>query len=45
MAVISRKGSDLVKQVREKKDAGKSRQRFWELAGGEVQDLVCGKTG
>ena len=33
MAVISRKGSELVKQVREKKDAGKSRQRFWELAG------------
>ena len=33
MAVISRKGSDLVKQVREKKDANKSRARFWELAG------------
>lgn len=33
MAVIARKGSDLVKQVREKKEQGKSRQRFWELAG------------
>jgi hypothetical protein len=33
MAVISRKGSDLVKEVRTKKEAGKSRSRFWELAG------------
>jgi pre-mRNA-splicing factor ATP-dependent RNA helicase DHX38/PRP16 len=33
MAVIARKGSDLVKQVREKKDQNKSRQRFWDLAG------------
>ena len=28
MAVIARKGSDLVKQIREKKEASKSRTRY-----------------
>lgn len=33
MAIISRKGSALVKTIREQKDAKKSRARFWELEG------------
>ena len=33
MAVIARKGSDLVKEIRQKKEQNKSRTRFWELAG------------
>ncbi|MEW5316382.1 MAG: hypothetical protein WDW38_007760 [Sanguina aurantia] len=44
MAVISRKGSELVKEVRAKKEAGKSRARFWEMAGskmGEVTGLTA----
>jgi len=36
MAVISRNGSALVKEVREKKEKGKSRARFWELAGSKM---------
>jgi pre-mRNA-splicing factor ATP-dependent RNA helicase DHX38/PRP16 len=36
MAVIARQGSKLVKEVREKKDASKSRARFWEVAGSKM---------
>lgn len=40
MAVISRKGSELVKQVREKKDQNKSRSRFWELSGSKIASIT-----
>lgn len=36
MAVIARNGSKLVKEIREKKDANKSRARFWEVAGSKM---------
>ena len=36
MAVIARSGSKLVKEIREKKDASKSRARFWEVAGSKI---------
>ncbi|GFR49972.1 hypothetical protein Agub_g12113, partial [Astrephomene gubernaculifera] len=44
MAVIARKGSGLVKQVREKKEQHKSRQRFWEVAGSKMAQIT-GLTG
>lgn len=40
MAVISRNGSQLVKEVREKKEAGKSRARFWEVAGSKMGKIT-----
>ncbi|PWA73891.1 RNA helicase family protein [Artemisia annua] len=40
MAIISRKGSNLVREVHEKQSMNKSRQRFWELAALLVQSLV-----
>ncbi|XP_057530886.1 pre-mRNA-splicing factor ATP-dependent RNA helicase DEAH7 [Amaranthus tricolor] len=40
MAIISRKGSDLVRGVREKQSMNKSRQRFWELAGSKLGDIL-----
>lgn len=36
MAVIAKNGSKLVKEIREKKDASKSRARFWEVAGSKM---------
>lgn len=43
MAVIARNGSQLVREVREKKEKNKSRQRFWELAGSKMGKItgVC----
>ena len=40
MAVIARSGSKLVKEIREKKDANKSRARFWEVAGSKIGDVT-----
>lgn len=40
MSVISRNGSKLVKEIREKKDANKSRSRFWEVAGSKLGALT-----
>lgn len=40
MAVIARNGSKLVKEVREKKAAGQSRQRFWEVAGSKIGQVT-----
>jgi len=40
LAVISRNGSKLVKEIREKKDANKSRARFWEVAGSKIGDIT-----
>ncbi|KAF5178527.1 pre-mRNA-splicing factor ATP-dependent RNA helicase PRP16, partial [Thalictrum thalictroides] len=36
MAIISRKGSVLVREIHEKQSMNKSRQRFWELAGSKL---------
>ncbi|RZC57806.1 hypothetical protein C5167_005110 [Papaver somniferum] len=40
MAMISRKGSALVKEIHEKQSQNKSRQRFWELAGSKLGDIL-----
>ncbi|KAL8550687.1 hypothetical protein ACS0TY_009191 [Phlomoides rotata] len=40
MAIISRKGSNLVREIREKQSSSKSRQRFWELAGSKLGDIL-----
>ncbi|KAF3788484.1 Pre-mRNA-splicing factor ATP-dependent RNA helicase [Nymphaea thermarum] len=40
MAIISRKGSALVRTVHEKQSMNKSRQRFWELAGSKLGDIL-----
>eukprot|EP00850_Spirogloea_muscicola_P022812 SM000313S11962 [mRNA] locus=s313:62207:71334:+ [translate_table: standard] len=40
MAIIARKGSDLVRKIREKQIASKSRQRFWELAGSNLGNIL-----
>ena len=40
MAIISRKGSTLVREIHEKQSMNKSRQRFWELAGSKLGDIL-----
>ena len=40
MAIISRKGSNLVREIREKQSMNKSRQRFWELAGSNLGNIL-----
>jgi pre-mRNA-splicing factor ATP-dependent RNA helicase DHX38/PRP16 len=40
MALISRKGSALVREIHEKQSSNKSRQRFWELAGSKLGDIL-----
>ncbi|KAK4842386.1 hypothetical protein QYF36_020662 [Acer negundo] len=40
MAIISRKGSNLVREIREKQSMNKSRQRFWELAGSKLGNIL-----
>ncbi|KAK8591744.1 hypothetical protein V6N13_031776 [Hibiscus sabdariffa] len=40
MAIISRKGSGLVREIHEKQSMNKSRQRFWELAGSKLGDIL-----
>ncbi|PIA42587.1 hypothetical protein AQUCO_02000194v1 [Aquilegia coerulea] len=40
MAIISRKGSVLVREIHEKQSLNKSRQRFWELAGSKIGDIL-----
>ncbi|VFR00076.1 unnamed protein product [Cuscuta campestris] len=40
MAIISRKGSSLVREIHEKQSMHKSRQRFWELAGSKLGDIL-----
>ncbi|GLJ24442.1 hypothetical protein SUGI_0466750 [Cryptomeria japonica] len=40
MAIISRKGSALVREIREKQSMNKSRQRFWELAGSKLGNIL-----
>lgn len=40
MAVIARNGSKLVKEIRDKKEASKSRARFWEVAGSKMGQIT-----
>ncbi|KAK2636746.1 hypothetical protein Ddye_031538 [Dipteronia dyeriana] len=40
MAIISRKGSNLVREIREKQSMNKSRQRFWEPAGSKLGNIL-----
>ena len=46
LAVIAKSGSKLVKDIRDKKNEGKSRQRFWEVAGSKMGKITgaCKKT-
>ena len=40
MAVIARAGSKLVLEIRQKKEASKSRARFWEVAGSKLGKIT-----
>lgn len=40
LAVIAKSGSKLVKEIRDKKNEGKSRQRFWEVAGSKMGKIT-----
>ena len=40
MAIISRTRSTLVREIHEKQSMNKSRQRFWELAGSKLGDIL-----
>ncbi|KAJ4785883.1 hypothetical protein LUZ62_037129 [Rhynchospora pubera] len=40
MAIIARKGSVLVREIHEKQSMNKSRQRFWELAGSKLGEIL-----
>ncbi|TYZ68914.1 hypothetical protein PybrP1_012252 [[Pythium] brassicae (nom. inval.)] len=40
MAVCARKGSQLVREVREKRDRSKMRKRFWEVGGSRMGDAI-----
>ncbi|KAL6511543.1 hypothetical protein OROGR_021140 [Orobanche gracilis] len=40
MAIIARKGSILVREIREKQSLNKSRQKFWELPGSKLGDIL-----
>jgi pre-mRNA-splicing factor ATP-dependent RNA helicase DHX38/PRP16 len=40
MAIVARKGSALVREIREKQSMNKSRQRFWELAGSKLGNIL-----
>ena len=40
MPQIARKGSNLVKEYRQKRDESKSRERFWEVAGSKMGNII-----
>ncbi|OQR93347.1 pre-mRNA-splicing factor ATP-dependent RNA helicase PRP16 [Achlya hypogyna] len=40
MAVCARKGSDLLREVREQRERSKMRKRFWELGGSRMGDAI-----
>ena len=40
MAMIARKGSNLVKEVRMKRDENKSRDRFWDVKNSKIGDIT-----
>ncbi|KAG2772310.1 Pre-mRNA-splicing factor ATP-dependent RNA helicase [Phytophthora cactorum] len=40
MAVCARKGSELLREVREQRDRNKMRKRFWEVGGSRMGDAI-----
>ncbi len=40
LALLAKKGSQVVRALREKHDKTKMRERFWELAGSRLGDLL-----
>lgn len=40
LAVLAKRGSAVLRQLREQEDRGKMRQRFWEVSGSTMGDLV-----
>ena len=40
MVVLAKKGSEILKHMREKNDRSKMRERFWELAGSKLGKLL-----
>ena len=40
MAVISKKGSDVLRAARERRERNKMRKRFWELGGTRMGDAM-----
>ena len=40
MAILAKKGSVLMREMREQKDKDKSRAKFWELAGSKMGNIV-----
>lgn len=40
MAVCARKGSELLREVREQRERSKMRQRFWEVGGSRMGDAI-----
>lgn len=40
IALLAKKGSQVLKNLREKNDRSKMRERFWELAGSKLGDLL-----
>eukprot|EP00624_Nannochloropsis_granulata_P003795 evm.model.NODE_29163_length_12829_cov_16.997583.1 len=45
MAILSKKGSALVRERRERRERGKMRQRFWELGGSRMGEAMGLKEG
>ncbi len=40
IAILAKKGSAVLKSLREKNDRSKMRERFWELAGSKLGNLL-----
>ncbi len=40
MAILAKKGSKVLKEIRERNDKTKMRERFWELAGSKLGNLL-----
>jgi len=40
MAIVSKRGSALLKEIREQRDSKKSRERFWEVAGSRMGHIT-----
>ena len=40
IAVLSKKGSGVLKDLREKNERSKMRERFWELAGSQIGNIL-----
>jgi pre-mRNA-splicing factor ATP-dependent RNA helicase DHX38/PRP16 len=40
MAILAKKGSRVLKDMRDRNDKNKMRERFWELAGSKLGNLL-----